>query len=247
MGIYLQGEGAKQVVQRVKIDCVLGPGIKVSRGNYSKIKGCEVKSSKCGVHVTSAQPHILMNTFVSNYENGIMTEAIKGKRCDALITFNKIEKNKMNGILCQGENNHIRIERNHKINNNSMAGVKAIDGAVLSIVANTIMLNFAQGILLVESTFAHIEQNLISQNYKANLAFGGAASADTVVIGNTIRESRAEGIFVIESGFAWIVRNEIIDNADGIVLFDFTPFVNGNLIEHNMRVRCRPGTFYPRW
>lgn len=102
MGIYLQGEGAKQVVQRVKIDSVLGPGIKVARGNYSKIKGCEVKNSQCGVHVTSAQPNILMNTFNNNYENGIFTEAVKGKRCDATIQFNKIEKNKNNGILCQG-------------------------------------------------------------------------------------------------------------------------------------------------
>ena len=92
--------------------------------------------------MTSAQPHILMNTFSGNYENGIFTEAIKNKRCDALITFNKIEKNKMNGILCQGENNHTRIQRNQKINNNSMAGIKAVDGAVLSIIDNIIMLNF---------------------------------------------------------------------------------------------------------
>lgn len=54
IGIYLSGEGAKQVVQRVKIDYVLGPGIKVAKGNYAKIKGCEVKNSKCGVHVISA-------------------------------------------------------------------------------------------------------------------------------------------------------------------------------------------------
>ena len=116
-----------------------------------------------------------------------------------------------------------------------MAGIKAVDGAVLKIVDNTIMLNFAQGILLVESSYAHIECNRIMQNYKANLAFGGAASADTVVLRNTIREGRAEGIFIIESGFSWIIRNEIIDNADGIVLFDSTPFISGNSIEHNQR------------
>ena len=114
-----------------------------------------------------------------------------------------------------------------------MAGIKAVDGAVLSIIDNSIMLNFGQGILLVESTYAHVERNKISQNYKANLAFGGAASADTVVIRNEIRESRAEGIFIIESGFAWVVRNDIIDNADGIVMFDSTPFISGNAIEHN--------------
>lgn len=85
----------------------------------------------------------------------------------------------------------------------------------------------------MESAYAHIECNRIMQNYKANLAFGGAASADTVVLRNTIREGRAEGIFIIESGFSWIIRNEIIDNADGIVLFDSTPYISGNSIEHN--------------
>lgn len=174
-----------------------------------------------------------MNTFSHNYENGIFTETYKGLRCDANILLNKIEKNKMNGILCIGDNNHTQIRRNSKINSNSMSGIKAVDGAVLKIVDNTISLNFAQGILLVESSYAHIESNLIAQNYKANIAFGGSASADTVVLRNTIREGRAEGIFIIESGFSWIIRNEIIDNADGIVLFDSTPFISSNSIEHN--------------
>ena len=105
MGIYIQGEGAKQLIQRIKVDKILGPGLKVAKGNYCKIKGCEVKSSRCGVHVTSAQPYILMNTFSHNYENGIFTETHKGLRCDAIIMLNKIEKNKHNGILCIGENN----------------------------------------------------------------------------------------------------------------------------------------------
>ena len=84
----------------------------------------------------SAQPYILMNVFSNNYENGIFTESLKGKRCDAIITLNKIEKNKHNGVLCTGENNHTRITRNMKINSNSMAGVKAVDGAVLAILNN---------------------------------------------------------------------------------------------------------------
>lgn len=43
-----------------------------------------------------------------------------------------------------------------------MAGIKAVDGAVLKIIDNDIKLNFAQGILLVESSYAHIECNRIS-------------------------------------------------------------------------------------
>ena len=56
--------------------------------------------SQYGVQVISAQPHILMNNFTNNYESGIITEAKKHKisqegiRCDALISFNKIEMNK---------------------------------------------------------------------------------------------------------------------------------------------------------
>lgn len=247
MGIFLQGEGAKQLVQRVRIENVLGPGIKIAKGNYSKIKGCEVTRCQCGVHVQSAQPHILMNTFSGNYENGIFTDAQKGRRCDALIEFNKMEKNKQNGILCKGYNNHTKISRNLKISNNSLVGVKAVDGAVISVSNNTISYNFGQGVLLVESTHGHIEKNLISSNYKANLAFGGASSCDTVVIRNEIKEGRAEGIFMIESGFAWIFRNEIVDNADGIVLFDSTPHISGNSIEHNQRsgITCS-GCSFPK-
>lgn len=43
-----------------------------------------------------------------------------------------------------------------------MAGIKAIDGAILQIIGNSITLNFGQGVLLVESTYAHVEQNYIA-------------------------------------------------------------------------------------
>ena len=51
MGIYLHGEGSKQQIIRVKISNISGPAIKVYKGNYAKIKGCELKGSKYGVHV----------------------------------------------------------------------------------------------------------------------------------------------------------------------------------------------------
>ena len=153
-------------------------------------------------------------------------------RCDALIQFNKIEMNKHCGILAQGENNHTRIEKNLKICGNTLAGIKAVDGAVVTVVNNIdISKNYGQGILLVETACGHIEKNTITKNYKANVAYGGPNSSDTVILNNTIRESRAEGIFVIESGFSWIKRNNIIDNADGIILFDSTPHIQGNVIE----------------
>ena len=147
-----------------------------------------------------------------------------------------------------GENNYTRIEKNLKITGNTLAGIKAVDGASIIVVNNIdISGNYGQGILLVESSTGHIEKNTIMKNYKANIAYGGPASSDTVILNNTIRESRAEGIFVIESGFSWIKRNNVIDNADGIILFDSTPHVQGNIIEQNQRsgITCC-GSSYPK-
>ena len=55
--------------------------------------------------------------------------------------------------------------------------------------------------MLAETTSAHIEQNDIYTNFKANIALGGINSGDTMIVRNRIRESRAEGIFMLESGF----------------------------------------------
>ena len=57
----------------------------------------------------------------------------------------------MCGVLCSGENNHTRIEKNIKIAGNTLAGIKTADGASIVIVNNIdISGNFGQGILLVE-------------------------------------------------------------------------------------------------
>lgn len=43
------------------------------------------------------------------------------------------------------------------VSNNRRAGIKAVEGATISICKNKINSNFGQGILLVEGTSAHIE------------------------------------------------------------------------------------------
>ena len=53
-------------------------------------------------------------------------------------------------------------------------------------VKNKIFGNFAQGVLLVEVTSGHVEQNEIYTNFKANVAFGGEGSSDTVIYNNNI-------------------------------------------------------------
>lgn len=37
---------------------------------------------------------------------------------------------------------------------------------------------------MAESTYAHIEGNLIQKNYKANIALGGPKASDSVIINN---------------------------------------------------------------
>lgn len=89
--------------------------------------------------------------------------------------------------------------------------------------------------MLTETTSAYIEQNDIYKNFKANIAFGGEGSSDTVILRNRIHDSRAEGIFIIESGFSWIHANEIYGNNDGIVMFDSSPLLLANDITENSR------------
>ena len=87
----------------------------------------------------------------------------------------------------------------------------------------------------METSSAHIEQNDIYGNFKANIAFGGDNSPDTVILRNRIRDSRAEGIFIIESGYSWIHANEIVGNNDGVVMFDSSPLLLANDICENSR------------
>ncbi len=136
-------------------------------------------------------------------------------------------------MFCVGENNFSVVSKNCALSENSFAGVCVHDKASIKITNNLIESNFAQGILLVESTFAHVEKNVLKGNYKAQIAFGGAASCDCVILRNEISRGRCEGIFAIESGFAWICKNKIFANGDGIILFDSTCNITDNDISEN--------------
>lgn len=126
---------------RTKIEYIEGTGIRVHKGNKSKIKGCTIKRCHVGIEVLSADPIIYINKISQNYENGIVTIAKKNLRCDGLIKYNEIERNKENGILCAGVNNFTSIEKNQVISGNKKAGIKAIEEAQISIVKNKISSN----------------------------------------------------------------------------------------------------------
>lgn len=210
-------------------------GIRVHKGNRSKIKGCEIIKCKTGIEVCSGDPLIIFNQIRQCIENGVVTIAKDGLRCDGTLRYNRIFQNKDNGIVCAGVNNFTRIEKNYEIASNRLVGIKAIEGCHISISNNCIFGNFQQGILLRETTSAHIEQNDIFKNFKANIAVGGEGSSDTVILRNRIHEGRSEGIFLLECGFTQIHANEIYGNNDGIVMFDSSPLLLANDICENAR------------
>ncbi len=96
--------------------------------------------------------------------------------------------------------NLTRIEDNRFIGYNKMAGVKGDNYAQISVTNNTISKNLGQGVLLVETSSGHIEKNRVTHNIKANIAFGGCKSVETVIIDNDISHGRCEGIYVIDAG-----------------------------------------------
>jgi F-box protein 11 len=246
VGVFCSGEGTRQCVQRMTITNVEGPGVKVGKGNKSKIKGNTITLCQNAIDCVSNQANIIMNTCNQNYENGIRTIAKKGIRCDTIVQFNTCLKNKEHGVFCTGAQNWSRVDKNCNLSQNGRTGVCAADGASIYICNNRIESNFAQGILLIESTYAYIEKNHLSKNFKANIAYGGSKACDTVIINNRIERSRAEGIFAIESGYAWIIKNKIIENADGILIYDSSPNIDNNDISENTRsgITCC-GASYP--
>jgi len=199
-----------------------------------------------GVLALSSDPYIFMNNISKSQENGILIKTKNLLRSDALIKYNTVEKNLEYGIVLEGAENYTRVEKNHHINANRKAGIRISEQANVKVLNNRIFGNYGQGILVQESAAAYIEKNEIFQNYKANLAFGGNNSGDTVVLNNLIYKSRSEGIFVIEGGFSWIKHNDIFDNADGILLFDSCPHISNNQIHENQRsgIICS-GSSYP--
>lgn len=99
--------------------------------------------------------------------------------------------------------------------------------------------------MLADSASGYIEKNELFQNYKANIAYGGQNSADTVILNNLIFKGRSEGIFCIEGGFSWIKHNDIFDNSDGILMFDSCTHVSNNQIHENQRsgIICSGSSF----
>ena len=233
VGIQILGNTDQPLVENCKIthnDC---PGIQICTGNKCELRKNNIIVNKNGIEIISADPTIRENNISKNYQNGIYCRSIDECICQPIIKGNNIQSNKQNGILCDGIFNIPKIIKNDHICLNKMAGIMVIKSSHPSIIHNKVYKNLFQGILLVDNSSAHIEDNEIFDNIKANIAFGGAESRNTVIASNKIYGGRCEGIFMIEGGRALIRNNEIRNNYDGMILITSIPSIHYNKIEAN--------------
>lgn len=119
----------------------------------------------------------------------------------------------------------------------SKCGIKIAENARAEITnENYIQKNYNQGVLIVEGWSASISENKISQNLKANIAYGGLGSQYTRIERNEIFGSVAEGIFWVEGHKDTIIRENMVnENKDGIVMYNSEGSVKENTIQFNQR------------
>jgi F-box protein 11 len=222
-----------EVIKGCEIEKNEGPGLQIVTPNTCLVKNNTISYNKNGVEIISADPKLIDNNISKNLGNGVYIKCVESLCSYALVKLNTIRSNRENGVLCTGKMNRAKICYNPEISFNKLCGIKVEDQANPRILVNKITKNIFQGVLLVENSSAHIESNEISENIKANVAFGGDMSANTVICRNKILKGRCEGIFMIEAGNAYIRHNIIKENYDGIIMITSAPEVSNNEINEN--------------
>ena len=222
-----------EIIKDCEIEKNDGPGIQVLCPNSGLIRKNRIQFNRNGIEVICADTRIYDNNITKNMMNGIFVKSINSLYSIPIITGNILSSNRENGILCSGASNIARITHNMDISFNKLCGIKIDTQASPRILRNHVFKNIFQGILIVENSSAHIEENVISENIKANIAFGGESSSNTIITSNRIIKGRCEGIFMIEAGSAYIRKNHISENYDGIIMITSSPEVNDNKISKN--------------
>ena len=209
-----------------------GIGVKVGVGARPKLFLNTIKDLNIGVYIVSSDPFIYRNSIL-NCKAGIISTVFQDFICEPRIKINEIKGHDENGILISGKNNMTIVISNTAIKDNRKAGIRVENSAFARIVNNKISNNLNQGILIVENSNAFIEGNYIYQNIKANIAFGGDSSENTVINNNKIFNSASEGIFIILAARCSITKNEIHGNYDGIICIESVPEISYNNIYRN--------------
>jgi parallel beta-helix repeat protein len=205
-----------------------------------------LRKNRVGVHVESADPVLFRNEIRNSFDTAVVFTCIEDLGCAGVMSTNTVRESEANGIWVRGQGCKPTIDANPEISLCRLAGIKVSDRAHPTISNNLIKNNLAQGILVVEGASAHILKNEIEENMKANIAFGGMLSGDTIIERNTISRGRSEGIFMIEGEHAIIIRNVIKENMDGMLLSSASPLITQNEIVKNRRCgiimvsRCNP-------
>ncbi len=235
VGIYLTGSASHPKIKKNEILETTGTGIYCSVGTAPQIMENILRKNRMGIYVESADPLIFKNEIKNCFESAVVFSTVGDVGCGGEMSMCTVRENEENGIWIKGVKCSPKIIGNPDISLCRLAGIKVSDHAHPTISGNFVKNNLAQGILLVEGSSAHILKNEIEENMKANIAFGGMMSGDTVIERNLITKGRAEGIFMVEGEHAIIVSNVIKENMDGVLLSAASPLIANNEIVANRR------------
>lgn len=235
VGIYVLGSDSHAKIKKNEVAETNGPAIFCSIGTGPHIMENLLTKNRSGVYVESADPLIFRNEIFNCSESGVIFTTVEESACRGEMAMCTVRESEENGVLVKGLNCSPKVHSNLEISLSKLAGIKVTEKAHPTLSNNVIKNNLAQGILLVEGASAHISRNIIDENMKANIAFGGMLSGDTIIHHNTIINGRAEGIFMIEGEHTIITKNKIKKNMDGILLSSANPLISENNIEENRR------------
>lgn len=219
IALYVKGNGQKIHLEDNSFNKNLGVGVKIiDSANLSLIGNTFKMNLLNGADLINCDGLIMLNTFKNNKGCGLLLESQHDGIFSAKIFKNIFENNYLSGIMVKGENNSAKIYQNKKICKNFLNGIHVTEKATPKIFDNIIDSNLNHGILINSGSSASVEKNIIFENQKSNIAFGGKLSEKTIIDRNKIYGSKNEGIYVTQSSGGTIRKNEIHSNNDGIVI-----------------------------
>jgi parallel beta-helix repeat protein len=239
IGVYVKGKGQMIHLEDNSIKKNLGIGIKIidckninvisNNFKYNLLNGCEL---------INCDGLIMLNSFKNNKGHGLLLESQNEGYFLAKIFNNFIENNYLSGVVVKGENNFAKIYQNKKMCKNYLNGIQVLEKATPKIFDNIIDSNLNHGILINSGSSAIVEKNVIFENQKSNIAFGGKLSENTIIEKNKIYGSKNEGIYVTQTSGGIIRKNEIHSNNDGIIVSNCSSL---EITENNIYTNIRCG------
>jgi len=243
-GVYVEGNDSELLIEGNEIIKCRAVGIRIVDGVNADIRENQLLENNDGIQIINNSSNMIANEIEKWHGHGItISNDHNNSKNSPMIKGNTISNCKFNGIQISGENGNMKIGiYNNTVNNNRKWGIKIMNNACADIIGrNFIHTNYNQGICIVEGSSWKIIENTISKNLKANIAYGGRGSGNTIIERNKISESMSEGIFLVKGEDQTLINENIIrENLDGITLCDSNGKIFNNLIESNQRwgIQC---------